>query len=166
MSALAKELGISTKTLYAEFPSKAELVGAVVQRWIQRWQTVQREGIEKGLPPVARMNRSILLWIEMSETFSDECWSELRTHFPVANARVDEEFNAFFERAKLNLKDELRPELNADLALNALLQILQGIMSGRNYDRTKVTLLDALTQVITIWARGSIKPERLPGHLR
>jgi TetR/AcrR family transcriptional regulator, mexCD-oprJ operon repressor len=69
MSAVAAEAGVSRQTLYAHFPDRERLLGAVVKRAVQGW-VAATEQVEPGRgPPVEALGRLIEVgWQEISRS--------------------------------------------------------------------------------------------------
>lgn len=69
MSSVAAEAGVSRQTLYAHFPDRARLLGAVVERAVQRWiAATERVEPERG-PALEALGRLIEIgWQEISRS--------------------------------------------------------------------------------------------------
>jgi AcrR family transcriptional regulator len=67
MSAVAKEAGVSRQTLYAHFPDRERLLGAVVTRAVGRWVAATRGVAPENGPAIEALGRLIEVgWLEIS----------------------------------------------------------------------------------------------------
>jgi AcrR family transcriptional regulator len=166
MGSLANELGVSTKTLYKTFFNKADLVYALVDKWTVRWEANQVEGMALGLPIYERTVRTVNLLIEMNEKLGQEAWRQLRNDYPEAYNLAESATNSFFENTRRNLDPEMRDDINKDLAFSVLKKMLTHAQNSKDFDRSNLTVVQAITEVLIIWGRGVIKPEGLPDDLK
>lgn len=166
MSSLANELGVSTKTLYKAFSNKADLVYALVEKWTARWEANQVEGMALGLPIYERTVRTVDLLIEMNEKLGEEAWRQLRNDYPEAYSLAERATNSFFENTRRNLDPEMRTDINKDLAFSVLRKMLTHAQNSNDFDRSNLSVFQAITEVLIIWGRGAIKPEGLPDNLK
>ena len=64
MAELARDLGISTRTLYQHFPSKADLVDSLMERWAAEVQRTQNANIAQDATPFEHMLKAAESWLE------------------------------------------------------------------------------------------------------
>lgn len=157
MLGLARKLGISTKTLYKHFPSKAEMIQAVVEQNDLRFNETRVRRILAGENAHQRILLASLEWLEVRSGFGDAFWHELQRDYSDVYTLFQQRLESFLERSAALLKPEIRPELNADHALLLLWKSINDVPSYEECEKLGLTRRDALTQSITIWARGSLK---------
>lgn len=161
MAGLASELGISTKTLYKHFPTKALLLEALIDSWATRWQEMQSGGFQLKLNARARIERSALIWLEQTSRFAPVFWQQLERDFPEAFAHYDTVYRAYLERSRQNLLPAIRGNLNADLALAGLMALLAQASDTALCEKCDITKKQAVKQAVAIWARGALIPEEV-----
>jgi len=157
MLGLAKKLGISTKTLYRHFSSKAELIQAVVELNDLRFNETRVRRILAGENAHQRILLASLEWFELRSELGDSFWHELERDYFDVYTLFEQRLESFLERSAALLKPEIRPELNADHALLLLWKSINEVPSYEECEKFGLTRKDALTQSINIWARGSLK---------
>src|SRR4051794_18644489 len=83
MADLARELGISTKTLYRVFPSKAQLVHRLMEAWARRLSgDLAGDGDGHQRPFVDQLLRISEVWQTNRRRFSQKFWDEIERDFP------------------------------------------------------------------------------------
>lgn len=162
MAEVARDLGISTKTLYKVFESKEQVVQALMERWASMVEAGLRAGEASaavgadGSDIAARLKNQAVVWADVRNRFSPAFWSELERDYPGPFAV----FSAAREQARRVVRRrvaaELRPELDPELV-----QELYDALTRRAADpdvcrRLNVTPHDALVQAITIFTSGAL----------
>jgi len=162
MAELVRELGISTKTLYRHFPSKADIVTALMQSWAHSWIERQHLRIQIGLDPRSRIEQAAMHWLDHTSAFSDQFWLQLERDFPDAYTIYRGEYAAFLQRSRQNLTAVIRPELNPDLALSNLMALIAQASARSLCEQLNMTRKDAMLEAIDLWARGALDIAYLP----
>lgn len=157
MADLARDLGISTKTLYREFRTKAELVQALLDKWTRDLEDSQQARIDQIADPVARLKAGISEIHTHLSRFSPTFWCELRDRFPEQQA----DFDAVISRARGRAVDWIgaatRDGLDRSFALELLGDLVHFAVEPRRCDRLGLTSGQALGQAIEIWASGAFE---------
>ena len=156
MAELVAVLGISTKTLYRCFPNKTQLVTALIHSWANEQRQQQQTRMQSTLTPRERIVEAALNWMEHFGQFSGVFWLQLERDFPEAHALYQQEYDDFIERARQNLTAFVKPSLNADLALSALMALLNHADNIQLCDQLNLTRKVATTQMINLWADGAL----------
>ena len=160
MAGLSGQLGISTRTLYRHFPGKSELVTALMHRWASEWFDFQKSGLEQGLSPRLRIERTALDWLRHTSRFSSCFWQELERDFPQAYAVYRDEYQGYLLRSRNNLLGSIRKGLRPELALNNLMLLIQACRDQRRCDQLNITREDALRDSIALWAQGALEQDK------
>lgn len=161
MAELVRELGISTKTLYRHFHTKADIVAALMQSWAQAWIEQQHLRMQIGLDPRSRIEQAAIHWLDHTSAFSDQFWLQLERDFPQAYVIYQSEYAAFLERSRQNLKGMIRAELNPDLALSNLMALIAHASDRDLCEQLNITRKDALLEAIDLWACGALDTDYL-----
>lgn len=155
MASLARDLGISTKTLYRAFDSKEQLVEAAVATWVQRL-LAQLDAPTLPADPVRALLHSSEVWEEQSRRFAPPFWEDLQREYPAAYATVLDARRRYRAAVRERAQGYLRDELPAELALELLDVLLGSVLdnaSSAGRDEVRKRLLVALD----VWAHGALK---------
>lgn len=158
MAELARDLGVSTRTLYRAFPTKAALVHAVLEGWARDVEAAQPERGVRTPDPVARVHAAAVAWLEGSGRFSQAFWAELARDFPRSHTLYARTLRDVLARAREGLEDQLRPGLSTELAFAVLVAAIARAVAPDVCQRANATRSDAARVAIEIWARGALRP--------
>jgi AcrR family transcriptional regulator len=130
MRRLANDLGINVATIYYYFPSKADLLRAVVAHQNYAILLAQVPPIDATLTPAERLSH-LLRWIWSEMGTQDDMWrlllgESLRGDGDVMGSAA--ELSALFEDTLIRWLDELVPELPDDTTVVA--RVLRGCVYG------------------------------------
>jgi AcrR family transcriptional regulator len=160
MAELARDLGISTRTLYQRFPSKGDLVMAMMERWADALAREQERRLRRRMTPLASMTEAAVGWIEARERFSPVFWRELAREYPDAARVFRSRVRANMERARERLIPLMRPDLDSALALELLLEMVQLATDTDRCERVGLTRREAARAALDLWARGALASGR------
>jgi len=167
MAELARELGISTRTLYQQFASKAELVSALMERWADEVEREQNERIASGHSPYDQMLLAAESWLEGQCRFSTVFWGQLERDFPEAAERFQARLRSILHAGREQLVPFIREDLDRGLSLALMSASLRAAADPARCERLGLTQKEAVRQAIEIWVRGTLRPVRalhaLPG---
>jgi AcrR family transcriptional regulator len=158
MSDLARELGMSTKTLYREFATKDALVLALVRHWIDRFGAVQADRERTGMGPEQRLqlgSREILEW---RRTYSEAFWDDLRADHPDAWALYLETVRAERTAAWIRVESEMREDVDHRLAWQLINVVVEHALTPEVRRRTGMDVGESIDAAVAIWARGALRP--------
>lgn len=162
MSELARDLGISTKTLYREYATKAELVAALMERWRKGLSSTQSRRLASVEDPVERITGAALASLDHIDGFSSDFWRDLRKDYPEEFGRYLQAVNEALVLARDWLAGEARAGIDMTLAGPLLLSLLRSAADPRLCDRVGVTRREAVTAAVEIWAHGALRPSEPP----
>jgi AcrR family transcriptional regulator len=157
MAELAHDLGISTRTLYKHFRSKAELVHEVVGRFAEEWRAGQRRRFAQRLPAVERIREVALAWLEVRDRFSATFWRETRQHYPEAFAVWSEAQRALWSRARQGIRPAMRDDVPKPLSAAILLEAIGVAADPDRCDRLGLSRQEAVMHAVALWARGALE---------
>jgi AcrR family transcriptional regulator len=161
MAELASELRMSATTLYHHFSSKDELVLALVTRWVA--ELASAEALTSARPELRTLSDRVRHWAQvwgasMSE-LSVAFIQDLQREYPEA-WRIFQE--GVEERKRLGaeiLRPVVKPDLNANVALEILHLILARVADPKFSDRTETSRYEAIQTAVSIWASGALVQE-------
>lgn len=158
MADLARDLGISTKTLYRIFPSKARLVHALMERWAARLEAqLRREEAqdEAGLF-VDQLLRTSQVWHDNRRRFGPAFWAELQTDYPDSYALVVDGRRRLRHRNDERLRPFLRADVPPSLALELFEAALARAMDPEVQERVGVSGRAAVGAAVRVWSSGAL----------
>jgi len=157
MLRLAKDLAISTKTLYRHFSTKSELIQAVVEANDQRFIENRTRRLQAGENAHQRIVAASLEWFELRNELGERFWHEVQRDYADVYALYEERLNLFLDGSATLLRPEIREGLNADYALSVLWKTINDVPTYEECEKFGLSRQDALVQSIDIWARGSLR---------
>jgi AcrR family transcriptional regulator len=163
MAQLATELGISTKTIYRCFPSKADLVMALIRHRDAAWRQQRDEQLAAKMPARLRILGVASSWVAHVSSFSPAFWQELALHFPDAQRVMDEAYAAFMREGGENLRSSVREDADAHVALRALKLLIEKAADRDYCAEVGLPPLVVLREHVDVWARGALRPEEPQG---
>lgn len=165
MAELARELGISSKTLYRCFPTKDHLVQALIDRWVDRLAADDRSrivNVERGAQALLREWGDA--WVQSVQRFSPAFWTELERDNPQAYETYAEAVRKFRDSARRSFAPEIRPSLSSAFAQALFAAIVRTAADPGFCERLGMTRRDTVRAAIDVWATGALDPARQPRH--
>ena len=159
MSELASELRMSPNTLYQHFPSKKDLVTALVKRWAQEVGASEAGVVEVAASrgAVESMARWAEAWSDSVARYAPAFWEDLRRDHPEASSIFRKEIRRWKELGAAQLRPHLLPDLHPEVALAILDLILTRASDPRFSEQLGTTRRESIRTAIGIWARGSLR---------
>jgi AcrR family transcriptional regulator len=158
MAELASELRMSATTLYKHFSSKEELVLALVERWVMEVAAAEAVTSEQAehRTPLDLVRHWAEVWsVSMSE-LSVAFIQDLQREYPVAWKLF---WEGIEERKRVGselLRPLLKPELNAEVALEILSLALARVADPKFADRMGTSRSEAIQTAVSVWASGAV----------
>ena len=163
MIELSRDLGMSSRTVYKHYPSKAELVVAMIESWAERFGHLLEERLDAVEGPFDRLLVAIGSWIDFTDAIHPDFFSDLARDYPEANALYLDQLRRQHQLGRQLLEPHLRPGLDADLAFGHLASSIAYASDPGFCERLGVTRVQATIQVVRVWARGSLRESALGG---
>lgn len=165
MAELARDLQISTKTLYRLFPTKAHLVLRMMVLWAARFDrdldaVGQADGTaeDETLPFATQLVATSRVWQLSRRRFGNTFWDELERDYPDAYAL----FTAAQSRLRERLLDRLGPHMadgvDAPFAIELFDATLARALTPKVLVRNGLDARAAIGQAVRIWASGAVVP--------
>jgi AcrR family transcriptional regulator len=160
MAELARDLGISTRTLYQHFPSKADLVASLMDRWADEVQAEHEKRTASDRSPYEQMLAAAEGWLEGQCGFSESFWAELERDFPAAFGRFQGRLRGILDAGREHLMPFIRDDLDKDLAFALMQASLRAAADPERCDRLGLSRREAVRQALEVWVRGTMRPVR------
>ncbi|MGZ0050863.1 TetR/AcrR family transcriptional regulator [Brevibacillus gelatini] len=159
MADLARRAGISTKTLYASFPSKEELITRLIADSIEELKASEDRILHDPHLDLPEKMRELLALVPSGFARTDlRVWYELKRYYPAQWKMVEEVYQEEWEHVRVLLEQGVeagvfRPVQLPILILmytGALEQLIDQQLSGRH----QMTIGEALDAMIDILLGG------------
>lgn len=158
MAEVARDLGISTKTLYRVFASKEDLVHALMERWATHLETSDRSRREEASRGTLTLMRE---WAEEfargTERFSPAFWAELERDYPEAYRIYEEAVAQSRERNRRALAPLLRSGIPADYAHELFDAVTAAATDPEVCERVGLSRREAVVIAVELWAAGALR---------
>lgn len=159
MGELASELRMSAMTLYKHFPSKHELVSAMVDAWALELAAIDALDLGQVDDCDAALER-LLAWADaftaslanVSPAFFKDLHRDHRESWERFNAQIQERKDA----AAPLLGPFLRADLDPNVALLMLDFLVTHVADPRSAERLGVTRREAVRTAVSIWGDGAL----------
>lgn len=163
MADLARELGMSTKTLYRLFPSKEALVTAVVQRWSQRFLAAQASHLASTMTIHERIRTAAQALVAHRRRFSDDFWRELSEEHPDAWGLYTATMATARERSAARMASAERTGIEPALARAALTALVELAQTPEVLEASGLQPDAAIDQAVALFVRGVfVSPDAPP----
>lgn len=156
MADLARELGMSTRTLYQHFPAKAVLVRELMERWADEFLGEQGRRILEDRPPLEGMKEAAAEWVDAQARFSSRFWRDLAREHPEVWQSFQERLGQGFGRARERVLPLLRDGLPPELVLRLLIQSVQFAADPERCEWLGLSRREAVEAAIDVWAHGAL----------
>jgi AcrR family transcriptional regulator len=160
MGELASTLRMSAMTLYKHFASKDELVSAMVDAWALELAAIDALDLGRVDDSSVALERLLAwadAWTASLSDVSPAFFKDLHRDHPECWTR----FNAEIERRKWAAAPILTPFLRPDLDANAALQMLDYLVTHvanpRHAERLGVSRREAVRTAVSIWSGGAFR---------
>ncbi len=164
MADLARELGISTKTLYKVFPSKGALVESLLERWAARLSEQLAAGPRAG-SMLDAIVRSSEVWAEHARRFAPRFWEEVERDYPDAHAVFVEARRSQRQQTRGQLASLLRGTVPADVAFDLFDTVLRRAMDAPG-NGSATTRRERIATAVDVWANGALASPQPPPSRR
>jgi AcrR family transcriptional regulator len=159
MAELAAELRVSMSTLYAHYPSKDDLVAAMVDHWCEDLATHDAL-IEGDAVPI---RERIAIWGEAWSArvveYTPAFWRDLKRDHPVLWTRLQQDLARRKAKGASLLRPHLKPGLTPAAAFALLELIYTHAHDPRLSDEIGVARRDVIRTALAIWADGALVAE-------
>ena len=167
MADLARDLQISTKTLYRLFPTKADLVQQMMVLWAARFDrdldAVGDGGAtpdEGAMPFAAQLVATSRVWQLSRRRYGNTFWDELERDYPDAYALFTGARSRLRERLLDRLGPHMAPGVDAPFAIELFDAALARALDPKVQARNRLDARAAIAQAVRIWAGGAVVPAR------
>lgn len=158
MGELARELRVSTKTLYKYFRNKEDLVYELVARWENRIYK-PLSSYEGGLLDILRY--WVRVWVENDAQFSRAFWLDLKTDYPQLYKVYVDSLYSRMAVMKARVTPFLKPEVNPDFAWSAYFILMTATSQPKTFERIGMTREQCVYAAFDFWVSAALDRERI-----
>lgn len=156
MGDLASDLRMSMSTLYDHFPSKEQLVAAMVDHWYADLAAQDAIIADRGRPAVERFMTWAEAWSGRVIQYSPPFWADLSRDYPIQWQRLQHDLEERRLTGAKLLEPHLRPGLTPAAAFALLDIIYTRSHDPQLCDRLGISRRDAIRTALSIWAQGAL----------
>lgn len=158
MSDLARELRISTKTLYKYFHNKEEIVHELVVRWESR---IHKPISYYGTDLVEILRYWVKVWVENDAQFSTAFWTDLKSDYPqLYKVYVDSLYNRM-EVMKARITPYLKTGINHEFAWSSYFILMTAAAQPKTFEKLGMTREQCVYAAFDFWMNGAVDLESL-----
>jgi len=161
MADLARDLGMSKKTLYQHFDTKDALVREIVERWVE----TRREQARSAAAPWHDAHALARWWTDQWVTgrtdFCIEFWQDLERDHPEAWKHFQSVLAAGSE-IEARIARQLRPDVPARIAGELYFTLVAHFNDPRVCERLGLAPRDAVLGALEVWIGGALRPVEAP----
>ena len=158
MGELAKQLRISTKTLYKYFHNKGEIVHELVVRWEKR---IHKPISYYGTDLVEILRYWVQVWVENDAQFSTAFWIDLKSDYPqLYKVYVNSLYNRM-DAMKRRVTPYLKPGINHDFAWSSYFILMTASSQPKTFEKIGMTREQCVYAAFEFWMNGAVDMERL-----
>ena len=158
MGELAKQLRISTKTLYKYFHNKGEIVHELVVRWESR---IHKPISYYGTDLVEILRYWVKIWVENDAQFSTPFWIDLKSDYPqLYKVYVDSLYNRM-EAMKKRVTPYLKEGINHEFAWSSYFILMTASSQPKTFEKIGLTREQCVYAAFEFWMNGAVDLERL-----
>lgn len=164
MGELARNLGVSTKTLYEYYPSKDELLKDILNHAIYELRLKEKEILhDPYLDILEKLKRCLILIPEDFQFAQLSHLEELQRYYPKQWELLDQFINEQWDGivSLINegiLSEKIRP-FNPRIFIDIYIGGLYRLMENSSRNENKVSLHEALMEMVEILLLGILKEE-------
>lgn len=158
MGELARELRVSTKTLYKYFRNKEDLVYELVARWENRIHK-PLSSYEGGLLEILRY--WVKVWVENDAQFSTAFWLDLKADYPQLYQVYVDSLYGRMTVMKARVTPFLRPEVNPDFAWSAYFILMTATSQPKTFERVGMTREQCVYAAFDFWVNAALDKDRI-----
>jgi TetR/AcrR family transcriptional regulator, cholesterol catabolism regulator len=166
MDDIAKELGISKKTIYHYFTDKDDLVEKVTSQSMHNEICKTQEIYEKASNPIEEMIFSTKMMREMLQNVNAVLFYDLKKYHPRSWEMYVQFKNGFLDIVKRNLTNGIaqklyRPEINVDIIAKLRVETVDLAFNIEYFPTANYNLLEVQLESIDHFIRGIVTPAGL-----
>jgi AcrR family transcriptional regulator len=163
---IAKDLGISKKTIYLHFKDKDELVQRVVEDSVNEELLRAIQIKEKSKNPIEEVIMSMKLMKEMLQDINLVLFYDLEKYHPVSFSKYAEFKKLFYEIIKRNLQEGVdqnlyRKDINVEILTRFRMEIIDMGFNPQIFPQNHFNQIDIHLQITDNFLRGILTPAGL-----
>ena len=156
ISDLARELHMSTKTIYRTFDSKDAMVLAMVRRWTERALANRTDQAVVGRAPEEQVRSVVHELVRWRTRFSDDFWRELRADHPDAWELYRELASSAQRGVHDWLARSVRPGIDPEFARELLGAVVRRALRPDVRGPVGLDPGEAIDAAVDLWVHGAV----------
>ncbi|MGE7907944.1 TetR/AcrR family transcriptional regulator [Peribacillus sp. NPDC094092] len=158
---LAKRLGISKKTLYKYFPSKVEMLEAVIDHTFQDMDEKATAIIENDqLSLIEKIKGVITVLPDHYEFIAQNILDQMKRYYPEQWVKMDTLLKSDWELLRNLIEQGVREgviiDRNVSLIMKVIIEAINSTLDQKFYMENRMTVSEALSEIVEILLYGLI----------
>ncbi|MGH1470327.1 MAG: TetR/AcrR family transcriptional regulator [Cellvibrionaceae bacterium] len=158
MSDLAKELRISTKTLYKSFRTKEAIVYELVVRWEKR---VHKPISYYGDDLLEILRIWVKIWVENDAQFSTAFWNDLKSDYPQLYKVYVDSLYYRMQNMRTRVTPYLKEGINHEFAWSTYFILMTASSQPKTFEKLGMTREQCVFEAFDFWVEAAIDKEKI-----
>nr|WP_132747680.1 TetR/AcrR family transcriptional regulator [Scopulibacillus darangshiensis] len=162
---LANRIGISKRTLYKYFSSKAEILDCIIDDTFQEIDEKAKAIIQNGQLSMPEKIKGVITTLpDHYELLDLKLLGQMKQYYPEQWAKMDELLKDDWELLRNLIEQGIREgviiELNVSLVMKVILESINSTLDQSFYMENRITVSEALSEIVNILFYGLISENK------
>lgn len=165
MDDVASRLGISKRTLYQHFPSKAELLDTVVEQTLKEADEKTEQIVQDSSLSLLEKIRSVMMVLPNHyELYDLRILEQMKRHYPEQwkkiNDNLQDDWDVLRTLIEQGMKENLIVTNNVSLIMKLIIDATNSTLDQRFYLENNISVTKALEEIVNILLHGLVIQEK------
>lgn len=165
MDDLAKRLGISKRTLYEHFPSKSDILDAIIDQTFSDMNEITDRIIHDEQLTIIEKIRGIIITLPKHWEFYDlRILEQMKRYFPEQWAKIDSTLKDDWAALRILIEQGIREgeivDINVPLVMKLIIDATNSTLDQRFYLDNQITVVEALSSIVDVLLNGLVPREK------
>ncbi|WP_025783392.1 TetR/AcrR family transcriptional regulator [Sporosarcina sp. D27] len=165
MDDLAKRLGISKRTLYEQFGSKADILDAIIDSTLQEFDE-KTEAIMQSphLTLIEKIKKTITVIPKYNDFYTWQILEQMKKSYPDHWARIHaalNEWDDLQELIKQGIQEGVIADYSVPLLMKLIIEAANSTMDRQFFLKNRITVEEALDEIVDILLYGMVKVDSM-----
>ncbi|MGD8191886.1 TetR/AcrR family transcriptional regulator [Brevibacillus ginsengisoli] len=165
MDDLAKRLGISKRTLYEHFPSKGDILEAIIDQTFNDINEITERIIRDDKLTIIEKIRGLITTLPKHwELYDLRILEQMKRYFPEQWAKIDSALKDDWAALRVLIEQGIREgeivDVNVPLVMKMIIDATNSTLDQRFYRDNQITVTDALSSIVDVLLNGLIPRDK------
>ncbi len=158
MSDIARDLGMSKKTLYKYFAGKEEVVQQLIVRWESRFEL---PAYNPARNIVAQLEEWVEKWLRIDGQYSMEFWAELQAEYPTLHNHYRNALVKRLQELRGYIEPFLRDGMDHNYTWLAYRTLIKQAALPETHQALDLCQRDCVSKALQFWMQAALDPEKV-----